>query len=431
MTRNDIWQAIPRAPWRFLISAWPWRSLTYLAVSAIIGIVLTPIAILTLLLVPLWALAIGALERVRTRILGFPRQASAHVKIGSDQRHTWLGVRLTEQATWREVGAFAVDLVLGWLSLALLSFEAAILIVAVAMGVIGRDRTTELHLFFDVSAAVGPSTWALVIPVIAVTLAVFAYSNALIAGAHASLLRFLCGPRDEELAVHIERLTQSRAVLVRTLEDERRRIERDLHDGVQQELVAASARLGLVALELDDLERRGSNVSAAAAALVEARTQAEHALDSLRRTVRGIHPAVLTDRGLRAALDELAERAPLAILLDLAPFERPPRDVETAAYYLVSEAIANATKHTTSRRVTVTAQTHEAMLDVSITDEGHGGVDEAAGTGIRGLRERVEALGGVLTVTSPVGGPTTLRMTAPLESARPPEGRVPRAHLAR
>jgi len=417
MTDIHVWHAITRAPWRFLSGSWPWRSLGYLVLSALIGAVLALLTIVTLLLVPFWALGVGAFERVRTRMMGFARQASAHVRVGADQRHTWIGVRLTEQATWREVGAYFADIALGWLSLALLAIEVLVLIIGVALGIAGREREAELNLFLDVAISVDSRTWALMIPVLIVALALFAYLNALIAGAHASLLRFLCGPREEELAVHVERLTQSRAVLVRAIEDERRRIERDLHDGVQQDLVAASVRLGLVSLELEELERDGADVSSATTALSEARTQAEHALDSLHQTVRGIHPSVLTDRGLRAALRDLAERAPLEIYLDMAPFERPTRDIETAVYYVISEAVTNAAKHTTSRSVAISVRGEGAVFDVGIVDEGHGGVDEQSGTGIRGLRERVDALGGALDIESPAGGPTSVRLRLPLDGS--------------
>lgn len=417
MRNAHVWHAVTRAPWRFLTSSWPWRSLVYLLTSAALGIVLVPITVITLLLVPLWAMAIGAIERRRTRILGFPPQASAHVRVTSQQRHTWLGVRLTEQATWREVGAYFVDLAIGWLSLIVLFFEAVVFIVGAAMAIVGRERTVELWLFFNVRIAVGPATWTLVLPALLAALVLFAYLNALLAGAHASLLRFLCGPREAELQLHVERLTRSRAVLVRAIEDERRRIERDLHDGVQQDLVAISARLGLVALELDDLAARASDVSRVTTALDEARTQTEHALAELRRTVRGIHPTVLTDRGLGAALTDLAERSPMDVRLAMMPFDRPARDVETAAYYVVSEAITNTAKHTTSKGTTVTAAVDGGYLDVEVVDQGHGGVDEGAGTGIRGLRERVETLGGSLLITSPIAGPTAVRLRIPVDAS--------------
>lgn len=411
-----MWHAMMRAPWRFLSGAWPWRALTYLSASVAIGLLLLPITVLTLLFVPLWGIAIGAFERRRARLLGFPAQPSGHVPLARDQRHIWLSVRMNEGATWRETVALLLDLVVGWLVLALLFFQGLVLVLLVYIAVSGVRGPTRLNLFGDVWIVATPATWLLLAPIAVISLSVFAYVNAVLAAGQATLLRRLCGLRQHELTRNVERLVQSRAALVEAFEAERRRIERDLHDGVQQELVTLAARLGMVSLELDDLDAAGADTAPVRGALDAAQGQAEHAMATLRDTVRGIHPAVLTDHGLRAALDELADRAPIPLRLEISDLGGLPAPVETAAYYFVTEAISNAAKHTVATRLTVRAGVKHDVLDVLATDDGQGGADASGGTGLRGLTERAATLGGRFTIDSPDGGPTTLRMTMPLHT---------------
>lgn len=414
MSAVTVWHAVMRAPWRFLFGKWPWRVLAYLLTSAAIGLVLLPLTVVTLLLLPMWGIVVGAIERRRTRLLGFASQASGHVPLTRDQRHIWLAVRMSEGATWREVAALLLDLVIGWVVIAVLFLQGVGLILLVYVGVAGARGPTRLNLFGDVWVVVAPGTWWPVVPIGLVAVGLFACVNTVLAAGQASLLRALCGPRQQELTRNVERLIQSRVTLVEAFETERRRIERDLHDGVQQELVTLAARLGMVSLELDDLDARGADTMPAREALDAAQSQAEHAMRTLRDTVRGIHPAVLADHGLRAALDELADRAPVALRLDIADLGPLPASIETAAYYLVTEAISNAAKHSAATRLTVRAGVEHDMLSVVVTDDGHGGADARAGTGLRGLRERAETLGGRFTVISPIGGPTTLHMAVPI-----------------
>lgn len=417
---NSVWAALRRPPVSFLTGWWPLRALLFLLTSAVIGVLLA-VTVVTLLLLPLWGIALGALERRRTRLLGFDKLPTGHVRLGRDQRAQWLSIRLVETATWRETAALLVDIVLGMLSLAVLFVEFAALAVPVAIVIAAIKGPRELNLFGDVYVTVTPGNWWPAVPVAAVLLALFCYINAVIASGHAYLLRLLCGPRQEELERNVERLSRSRAALVAGFETERRRIERDLHDGVQQELVTLAARLGMVSLDLDQLTEKGAETDAARAALAAAQDQAEHAMATLRNTVRGIHPAVLTDHGLAAALDELAERAPVELRLDVDVDDRILTGIETAAYYVVTEAITNAAKHTTATRLTVRARSGEHGFDMIIFDNGNGGADPDAGTGLRGLAERAETLGGTFMIDSPVGGPTTLRLHLPLperEAAR-------------
>ena len=418
MRTATVWHALMRSPWRFLFGRWPWRTLLYLLTSAVVGLLLLPVTVAMLLLLPLWGIAVGALERRRTQLVGFPRQASGHVPLSRDQRHIWLAVRMAEGATWRETAALLLDLVLGWIALAVLFVQVLCVVAFVFVGVSGSHTPTHLNLFADVWIIVGPDNWWPVIPIALSAVCLFTYVNAILAAGQASLVRMLCGPRQRELDRNVERLMQSRTALVAAFEAERRRIERDLHDGVQQELVTLAARLGMVSLELDGLAIQGTDTAMARTALDAAQGQAEHAMATLRDTVRGIHPAVLTDHGLRAALDELAHRTPVSLDLEVAQFGRLPAQVEAAAYYFVAEAINNAAKHTDATRLTVHARVEDNALAVIVTDDGDGGADETGGTGLRGLRERAETLGGRFAITSPAGGPTTLHLTLPIVTER-------------
>jgi signal transduction histidine kinase len=204
-----------------------------------------------------------------------------------------------------------------------------------------------------------------------------------------------------------EELAASRARLVRAADEARRRIERDLHDGAQQRLVAAALELTLLErwLERDPEDARSI--------LARIREQLECGLAELRDLARGIHPAVLTERGLEAALDALIQRAPMAVELRAAVPERPDAAIEAAAYFLVSEALTNVAKYAHADTVSVDVARVGDALVVTISDDGVGGADLERGSGLRGLADRVGAIGGRLELTSPPGEGTQLRAHLP------------------
>lgn len=415
--KMTVWRAIAATPWRFWFSRWPWLTLIYLFSGAILSLVLTPVIVVTFVFIPLWGLAVGALERRRVAMLGFTRIDTAHVRVDAGERHNWLNIRMTEAATWRDAGSLLATLLMGWISLAILFFEAIVLTVLVAIIISAARGPFQANLFKNVQVEIAPSDiWKICVAGL-ITLAIAAYLNAILAAGQASLSRFLLAPRQAELKSYIERLTRSRMSLVEAFEQERRRIERDLHDGVQQELVALSVRLGLAEVDLENATQSGADVSDARQAVAAAHDHVEHALHTLRTTVRGIHPAVLTDHGLAAALQELAGRAGLPIELDTALLKRTSTASEACAYFTVSEAIANTVKHSHATKIQIAAWTTASELIVVATDNGHGGVDETLGTGISGLKERAETLGGALNINSPAGGPTTLRLRLPATAA--------------
>jgi signal transduction histidine kinase len=210
-----------------------------------------------------------------------------------------------------------------------------------------------------------------------------------------------------ELRAQLAELQASRARLVEATDSERRRIERDLHDGTQQRLVSIAMSLGLLESKLP--EKPGE----AAPLVRETRQALAVALAELRELTQGIHPTLLAERGLAAALDELCKRAALPTTLALSLPTRLPARVESAAYFFASEALANAAKHSHASSVRVSASVDAGTLTVAVADDGIGGAAPVGGSGLRGLADRVEALGGRLTISSPPGRGTTLRAGIP------------------
>ena len=202
-------------------------------------------------------------------------------------------------------------------------------------------------------------------------------------------------------------LAASRARLVEAADEARRQIERDLHDGAQQRLVATALELSMLDRQLD------RDPQAATAVLARARDQLECGLSELRDLARGIHPTVLTERGLQAALAGLGQRAPLPVDMCIAVPDRLHPTIEAAAYFLVSEALTNVAKHARADAVSVDIAATDGTLEVTIADDGAGGADPANGSGLRGLVDRVAAIGGRLDVNSPSGEGTRLSARLP------------------
>jgi signal transduction histidine kinase/PAS domain-containing protein len=205
-------------------------------------------------------------------------------------------------------------------------------------------------------------------------------------------------------------LAASRARIVTAADEARRRIERDLHDGVQQHLVAVLLELGAVNAGMpaaDERERR----------LAHATNGLASGLDELVEISRGIHPAILAEGGLGPALKNLARRSPVPVDLELRAATRLAAPVEVAVYYVVSEALTNAAKHADASVVLVAVEAHDGVLELTIRDDGRGGADARRGSGLIGLADRIDALGGTLDVASPVGQGTRLRISLPLEAA--------------
>jgi signal transduction histidine kinase len=232
-----------------------------------------------------------------------------------------------------------------------------------------------------------------------------------------TLARLLLGPsRNEELALRLESLTKSRAEIVAATDAERRRIERDLHDGAQQRLVSLAMNLGMAKARFSDMPEPAKQ------AIADAHSEALLALSEVREFIRGLHPAVLNDRGLRAALSGLAARAPLPVKLNVDMPRPAAPSVEAVAYFIVSEALTNVAKHAQATRAVVTVTTKDDLLRIAVSDDGAGGAvagdghDTEGGTGLRGLMQRAASVDGTLTIDSPPGGPTVITAELPCES---------------
>ncbi|WP_338677309.1 sensor domain-containing protein [Streptomyces sp. SCSIO 30461] len=221
-----------------------------------------------------------------------------------------------------------------------------------------------------------------------------------------ALVRALLSPSDE-LERRIAELESDRGVVVDTAAADLRRIERDLHDGAQARLVALAMDLGLAKEKLHE------DPDAAAHMVAEAHGEVKLALQELRDLARGIHPAVLTDRGLNAALSSLASRCtvPVTVTVDLPT--RPAEAIEGIAYFTVSELLQNVSKHARATRASVDVRRTHNRLILQVSDNGQGGADITAGSGLTGLAERLDAVDGVLTTDSPTGGPTLITAQLP------------------
>lgn len=216
------------------------------------------------------------------------------------------------------------------------------------------------------------------------------------------------GPsREELLRIRVAEVTESRAGVVDAADAERRRIERDLHDGAQQRLVSLAVNLGLAKATMKDLPEDARKV------IEEAHREAKEAITELSDLVRGLHPAVLEDRGLDAALSGIAERAPLPVRLRVDLASRPAPTIEAVAYFVVSEALANVVKHAQASRADVTVERFGGILLVVVSDDGVGGADSSGGTGLAGLAKRVASVDGTFSISSPTGGPTVVTVELP------------------
>jgi signal transduction histidine kinase len=228
---------------------------------------------------------------------------------------------------------------------------------------------------------------------------------------HARFATWLLGTnRQLELEQRVTVLTESRSRVIEAVAEERRRIERDLHDGAQQRLVALAMDLGMAKEKID------KDPAAASALVAEAHDQAKRAIVELRDLVRGLHPAVLTDRGLDAAISALAGRSPVPVSVEVDSPERLSDAIETNAYFVVAEALTNVAKHSRATQARVIVRREGDLLVIEIADNGVGGADPAHGTGLSGLRDRVGAFDGTLRVSSPEGGPTWIRAEIPCGS---------------
>ena len=215
--------------------------------------------------------------------------------------------------------------------------------------------------------------------------------------------------RARALRTRVDDLRDARQRILTAADEERRRIERDLHDGAQQRLVAMSLTLRLAQSRIE------SDPAGAAELVAQAREEAQLAIDELRELARGIHPALLSDRGLGAALEALATRAPVPVQISGVPSDRLCEKVEACAYFVTAEALTNVAKYANATEAFVELSLEDGRLRLRVRDDGVGGADASTGSGLRGLCDRVEALDGHLELDSPPGGGTTVTVELPVD----------------
>lgn len=384
-----------------------------LGVTVGLGLSLVLVGLPLLPLLALTGIPVAALERRRLRLVDpAPPAPTPHRTPQAPGIPAWFTLRVREQATWREL-AYTVLLALVLWPLDLLVLACTVGAPAVLIGAPaqlaldgGEIRAAKLWLVDDYPHAFAVALLGLLL------LAPLLYPLGAYAGARAALARLLLAPREAELTTQLEEVTRSRARLVDAFEAERRRIERDLHDGAQQRLVALTMTLGLARLD-------AAPGSPLAAQLATAHDEAGHVLTELRELIRGIHPQVLADYGLAAAIEDAADRSPVPADTDL-DLPRLPEPVESAGYFTVREALTNIARHSGASRAHIRARHERETLRIEVRDDGEGGADPARGTGLTGLADRIAVLDGTLTVTSPPGGPTVLSVEIPCRAQHPP-----------
>jgi len=314
--------------------------------------------------------------------------------------------RLSDRALWKEVGYMLalgpVGVISGALTIALWSTVVA----ALASPAVASAAPPQ-SLLGGVSAAgfVLVVGGGLLLAVVAT-----AVTHGLAVGGTA-IARGLLAPDERAiLAARVTTLEATRAAAVESADARLRRLERDLHDGAQH-------RLAFIAMEHDRARsKHADDPEGASELLARAHEESKRAMVELRDLVRGIHPSVLTDRGLDAAVSGLAERCPVPVDVEVRLEDRPPDAVETGAYYVVAEALTNVGKHAQANRATVEIRRDDGRLVVEVRDDGRGGAARVSGSGLEGLAQRVEALDGTLNIDSPTGGPTVITAELPWPS---------------
>ncbi|WP_144126911.1 sensor histidine kinase [Catellatospora sichuanensis] len=424
---------------RFLISEWPWRALLYvltaLPVVGVAALLLSPVTLPwaavvvqttegglhTPMLLVVAALATSGLTAVGT-LLAAPFAALERRRLGiADPRPvepaprvstatSWLGARYAEPASWRELLYLLLLATVAPLAYGLLAFATFVVGILVISPLLVLKDGKGIDGIGD-TVTLGPwqiTTPAQTIPYVLLGLAllpVLAYLTGLLAAGHAACARVLLGGGGQ---AELRDVARSRTRLVDAFDAERRRIERDLHDGAQHRLTSLTLQLGVARLDLPD-------DTPAAAALDRAHAEAKDLMVLLRDLVHGISPQALADLGLPAALRDLAERSPLDVTVTVEPgvADRYPSRVENTAYFAASEALGNVAKHARTATAAVRLARHGDTLVVEVRDGGEGGADPARGTGLTGLADRVAAVGGRLLLSSPAGGPTLVRVELP------------------
>jgi signal transduction histidine kinase len=394
-----------------VVSTVPAALILVLAALTLVLAIVPPLAAGTLTLLLATTRAATAMQRSRyTAFLEVDIPPVARERPG-DGRRRRLSMEARSRSTWRQAG---YHLLAPYLAVAGWAVVLAGWSVGIALGTALLHGWPRVGLF-----GLNLRDPATLIALTAVGLVAFFAAPWLaraVATVDTAIARALLGPgRGEQLARRVESLTASRAGVVDAADAERRRIERDLHDGAQQRLTSLALKLGIARETLTDLSEP------AKVTIAGAHEEAIQALAELRDLVRGLHPAVLDDRGLDAAMSGIAARSPIPVTLRVHLPRRPSATTETVAYFVVSEALTNVAKHAHASWAEVAVESvvdgrGAGRLRVSVTDDGRGGADPSGGTGLHGLSQRVAAVDGTLHIDSPPGGPTRITVELPCAS---------------
>jgi signal transduction histidine kinase len=410
-----------------MFSAEPWVAAAFMILSFVLGVfwfclLITLIstgggALITLIGLPILVLAMYAWiagaksERWRVRVFFGTAISDPYAPLPEGSWFTRLRTRLGDAATWKDLAYMLLLFPIG-----IVEFVVTTVLVAAALMHLTLPSwywaTSDDWTPYDTGWHVDTLPEALLFAAGGIVILLLAMLVLIGMGrAHVALARGLLGRnREKELEERVSTLTESRSRVIDAVAEERRRIERDLHDGAQQRLVALAMDLGMAKEKLD------SDPVAARTLVEAAHDQAKRALTEMRDLVRGIHPAVLTDRGLDAAISALAGRSPVPVSVEVDLPQRLPDAIETNAYFVVAEALANVGKHSRATQARVIVRCEGETLIIEVADDGVGGADPAQGTGLSGLRDRMAALDGKLLISSPVGGPTWVRAELPCGS---------------
>ncbi|KOG60280.1 histidine kinase [Streptomyces antibioticus] len=332
--------------------------------------------------------------------------------VGWTRRCKWI---LADPATWRDLLWLLLNCVVGlagFVPAALLYYAGEGLFLACGLWQpLANDGHGRWYSFVTVEswpAALAAALLALVV------LTGWILLGPLVLKGYAYFVRFLLGPtRQSQLASRVQHLSETRSGALDIQAAELRRIERDLHDGAQARLVSLGLQLGAVDRKMSQDPEEARRL------LRQARTSSVQALRELRDLVHGIHPPVLAERGLPDALRALGLASPLHVTVVVDLPDRLPDPVESAVYFAVSELLTNALKHAEAQRVEIVAWCEEGMLHARVTDDGRGGADASAGSGLAGIRRRLASFDGVLEIDSPPGGPTVMKMELPCALSSP------------
>ena len=409
-------------PWR---TATTWHQLSSIAVAPVLGtisftVVITLLALTVSLLItfPLaipfaWLLFVSArgfsrLQRSRLASLLDLELADPVPELVETSWWRRLLERVKSGPRWREVGHALLALPVSVLAFAVASVawsgSLALLTLPLWVNVVPGD-TAKFWLF---EVGQGPAAVAAALVGLLGLVLVAPWATVAMSSMDERSARWLIAPSEKDaLVAQVGRVETRRVAAVDAAEAERRRIERDLHDGAQQRLVALAMDLGAAR------ERIDRDPEAGKALLDSAHEEAKAALGELRDLVRGIHPAILEEQGIDAALSAVVARCPVPVEVNVDVSDRPRASVESAAYYVVTEALTNIARHSQATRAWVNVVRMGDRLTVEVRDDGVGGADPDRGSGLRGLQDRATGLGGTCDVISPAGGPTTLLVVLP------------------